>query len=232
MLWSALLYLRFFWRDRGRVFAQMEHIGVAAAPLALITGFFAGSIIAWQGAYQLQGLASLHILGGQAAKVIVMEIGPALTALVMAGRVGASMTAEIGSMKITEQIDALRSLSLDPVRFLVMPRLAALLTMMPALTLFANISGVAGAYVVLASFMDVSAQTYFGSVKQYFIVADFLSGVGKGAVFGVIIAVVGCAGGLNAGGGSRGVGAATVRSFVAAALLILAADYLLWLILF
>lgn len=229
---STLGTLRYAWQDRQRVWQQMEQVGVATVGLALLVGFFAGSIIAWQAAYQFTGLASLSILGGQATRVILMEIGPVLTALILAGRIGASMAAEIGTMVVTEQIDALRTLSLNPVRYVVMPRLLALFFMTPCLTIFANLVGIVGAFVVTNLFMELSYETFLSSVKMFFQPFDLWGGLIKAAVFGVLIALIGCYCGLQTEGGATGVGKATVRAFVTCALMILVSDYFLWLILF
>ena len=232
LLWRVLGCLRFTIKDHRRIFYQMEHIGVKSVPLVLLIGFFSGSIIALQGAYQIKGLAPLSVLGGQAARVIVMEIGPILTALIIAGRIGSSLAAEIGSMKITEQIDALRTLSIDPIRYLVLPRFLGLSVMMPVLTLFANLMGLFGAYVVMRNLLEVTGEVYFDSVKSFFQVKDLLGGLFKGTIFGIIIGTIGCFSGLNTTGGSEGVGKSTIFSFVYTALMILLADYFLWLVIF
>ncbi|MFK7924382.1 MAG: MlaE family ABC transporter permease, partial [Bacteroidia bacterium] len=137
MLWQVLQNFRHVWRDRRRIIYQLDHVGVNSIPLVLLIGLFAGAIIAWQAAYQFKGMISLSVLGGQVSRVVMMEMAPVLTALVIAGRIGASMTAEIGSMKISEQIDALRCMSIDPVRYIVLPRFLGLSLMMPILTFFA-----------------------------------------------------------------------------------------------
>lgn len=232
LIWSVLLNIRFAGKDTGRILYQMEHIGVNSIPLVLLIGFFSGSIIAWQGAYQIKGLAPLSVLGGQATRVIAMEIGPILTALILAGRIGSSLTAEIGSMKITEQIDALRTLSIDPVRYVVLPRFLGLMIMTPPLTLFANVTGVLGAYIILNNFLGISGEVFFDSVKNFFEMKDLYAGLIKGSIFGFIISTIGCYVGMSTVGGSEGVGKATIQSFVYTSLAILITDYFLWLILF
>jgi len=232
LLWRVVGCLRFSFTDRRRILYQLEHIGVNSVPLVLLIGFFAGSIIAWQGAYQIKGLAPLTVLGGQSAKVIMMEIGPVLTALIIAGRIGSSLTAEIGSMKITEQIDALRTLSIDPIRYIVLPRFLGLTVMMPILTLFANLMGLIGAFVIMRNFLAITQEEFVDSVKVYFEIKDLLSGLLKGTIFGILIGTIGCYFGMNTAGGSEGVGRSTIFSFVYTALSILVADYFLWLVLF
>ena len=224
--------LRYAIRDRRRLAFQMDHVGVNSIPLVMLVGFFAGAIIAWQGAYQFRGMVSLDVLGGQATRVIVMEMGPVLTALVIAGRIGASMTAEIGTMKVTEQVDALRTMALDPVRYIVLPRFLGLSLMMPVLTLFSNLVGVVGCYLVSNYFLDITRQTFFDSIKTFFQLQDLTGGLIKAFIFGMLISLIGCFKGLTTSGGARGVGRSTIVSFVLSAILILIGDFLLWLILF
>ena len=232
LLWQVILNLRFVWKDRKRIWYQLDHIGVDSIPLVLLVGLFAGAIIAWQGAYQFKGMVSLTVLGGQVARVIFMEMAPILTAVVIAGRIGASMTAEIGSMKVSEQIDALRSMAIDPVRYLVLPRFLGLSLMMPILCFFAVCIGMIGAYGVAAYFLDISYQTFFQSVRDFFRVSDLVGGLVKASFFGVLIALIGCYKGLSTSGGAQGVGRSTINSFVNSAVSILVADFLLWIILF
>jgi phospholipid/cholesterol/gamma-HCH transport system permease protein len=232
LIWQVLGSLVFIVRDRRRVLEQLELIGVNAIPLVLVTGVFSGTIIAWQAAYQFRGIVSLGVLGGQVAKTIMMEMAPVLTGLVMSGRVGASMTAEIGSMKVSEQIDALRVMSIDPIRYIVMPRLVSLFLMMPILTLFATITAIFGAYAVSAYFLDISPYTFSYSVKNHFEIRDLMGGIIKSAFFGILIALIGCFKGLNTSGGTKGVGSATISSFVLASIAVLASDFLLWIVLF
>lgn len=224
--------LPYAFRDRRRLAYQMDHVGVNSIPLVMLVGFFAGAIIAWQGAYQFKGMVSLDVLGGQASRIIVMEMGPVLTALVIAGRIGASMTAEIGTMQVTEQVDALRTMSLDPVRYIVMPRFLGLSIMMPVLTLFSNLVGIFGCYVVSNYFLEITQQTFFDSIKTFFMVQDLTGGLIKSLIFGMLISLIGCYKGLSTSGGARGVGRSTISSFVLSAILILIGDFFLWLILF
>ena len=198
----------------------------------LLIGLFAGAIIAWQAAYQFRGMVSMDVLGGQATRVIVMEMGPVLTALVIAGRIGASMTAEIGTMKVTEQVDALRTMGLDPVRYIVVPRFLGLSLMMPVLTMFSNLVGVLGAFIVSNYFIGITQQTFFASIRTFFQTQDLTGGLIKAFMFGVLISMIGCYMGLSTSGGARGVGRSTIASFVLSAIFILIGDFMLWLILF
>lgn len=232
LAYQVVRNLPYAWRDRRRLAYQMDHVGVNSIPLVMLVGFFAGAIIAWQGAYQFKGMVSLDVLGGQATRVIVMEMGPVLTALVIAGRIGASMTAEIGTMKVTEQVDALRTMAIDPIRYIVLPRFLGLTIMMPVLTMFSNFVGILGCYIVSSYFLDISQQTFMDSIKSYLMIQDINGGLIKSFIFGMLISLVGCYKGLSTGGGARGVGRSTISSFVLSAIFILIGDFLLWLILF
>ncbi len=210
----------------------MEHIGVNSLPLVFIIAVFTGAVAAWQAAYQLKGVAPLSFLGTATSRAIITELGPVLTAIVIAGRVGASIAAEIGSMKVTEQIDALETMGISPVRYLAMPRFFAAIFMMPVLVTIANVIAVMGAYVISDFFLGVSFNVFFDSVKRFFEMGDFIFGMIKGVIFGGLTALLGCHIGFNTQGGAEGVGNATIRSFVITSALILIFDYILWTLIF
>lgn len=210
----------------------MEHIGVDSLPLVIIISIFTGAVAAWQAAYQLKGIAPLSLLGGTTSRAIITELGPVLTGIVIAGRVGASIAAELGTMKVTEQIDALEIMAIDPIRYLAMPRLLASIVMMPILVIFANTIAVAGAYVVSDYFLNVSFSVFFNSVKQFFAFSDLTGGLIKTVFFGGVTALLGCHIGFRTAGGAEGVGLSTIRSFVLSAAMILILDYFLWTLLF
>ncbi|MCZ2355872.1 MAG: ABC transporter permease [Bacteroidia bacterium] len=219
-------------RDWGRIREQCIRTGVDSFPLVALVGFFAGSIIAWQAAYQFKGLISLSIMGGQATRVIVMEMGPVLTALVISGRIGASMAAELGTMRLSEQIDALLTLAISPIRFLALPRIVALTIMMPLLTFYANMIAIVGACFVSNYFLGITPETFFSSIQDFVEVKDIFGGIFKAVIFGALISGVSCHIGLKASGGSVGVGNATIQAFVGSAVAVLISDYILWIILF
>jgi len=223
----------FAWIPRSRklILFQMEHIGVNSLPLVLIIAVFTGAVAAWQAAYQLKGIAPLSFLGAATSRAIITELGPVLTGIVIAGRVGASIAAELGTMKVTEQIDALETMAINPVRYLAMPRFLAAIIMMPILVTFANTIAVFGAYLVSNYFLGVSFAVYFNSVKRFFEFSDFLGGLVKTIFFGGVTSLLGCHIGFRTQGGAEGVGLATIRSFVLSAALILILDYLLWMLL-
>ncbi|MBZ0203823.1 MAG: ABC transporter permease [Ignavibacteria bacterium] len=228
LIWGIFLSFPRIFRDRKLILNQMEHIGVGSIPLVIIIGFFTGAVSAWQAAYQFQGFISLSYLGSAVTKAIFIELGPVLTAIVLAGRVGASIAAELGTMKVTEQIDALESLAINPVRYLVMPRFLASIIMLPVLTIIANLIAIMGAFGVAYFFQDVSFQVFFNSAKRVFEIKDIAGGLIKAFFFGASISILGCHVGLNAMGGAQGVGNATIRAFVLAASMVLVLDYVLW----
>lgn len=220
------------YKSRKLLFYQMEHIGVNSLPLVIVIAIFTGAVAAWQAAYQLKGVAPMSFLGTATSRAIITELGPVLTAIVIAGRVGASIAAELGSMRVTEQIDALETMGISPVRYLAMPRFYASIVMMPILVIFANVIAVAGAYFISNYFLGVSYAVFFDSVKRYFMISDFTFGMTKGLIFGGMTALLGCHIGFRTVGGAEGVGLSTIRSFVLSAAMILILDYLLWTLVF
>ena len=219
-------------RTRREALHQMQNIGVDSLPLVIIIATFTGAVAAWQAAYQLKGIAPLSLLGGTTSRAIITELGPVLTGIVIAGRVGASIAAELGTMKVTEQIDALEIMGIDPVRYLAMPRFLASVLMMPILVIFANTIAVAGAYIVSDYFLHVSFNVFFGSVRHFFEFSDLTGGLIKTVIFGGVTALLGCHIGFRTSGGAEGVGLSTIRSFVLSAAMILILDYFLWTLLF
>jgi len=232
MVWKVSRYLLQIWKSRKLVFDQMMEIGVNSIPLVLFVGIFAGAVASVQTAYQLKGYISYNYLGAATSVAIFIELGPVLTGLVIAGRVGASIAAEIGTMKVTEQLDALESLAIDPIRYLAMPRIFSGFFMIPILTIFADFVGVVGAYFVAYVNLDLAPELFFGSVKEFFSLLNVFSGLIKAFFFGGITAIVGCYVGFAASGGAEGVGKATIRAFVLSSALILLNDYILSVILF
>jgi phospholipid/cholesterol/gamma-HCH transport system permease protein len=219
-------------KSRKLILFQMEHIGVNSLPLVLIIAVFTGAVSAWQAAYQLKGIAPLSFLGGATSRAIITELGPVLTGIVIAGRVGASIAAELGTMKVTEQIDALETMAINPVRYLAMPRFLAAIIMMPILVIFANSIAVMGAFIVSNYFLGVSFAVFFNSVNRFFDITDLVSGLIKTVFFGGVTSLLGCHIGFRTEGGAEGVGLATLKSFVLSSALILILDYVLWMLIF
>ncbi|MBC8044949.1 MAG: ABC transporter permease [Rhizobacter sp.] len=232
LFWGIVKSLPRLVRDRHLVFAQMSHIGVDSLPLVVLVSIFAGAIGAWQAAYQLSGLASTALVGGVTSRVIIIELGPVLTGIIIAGRVGASIAAELGTMKVTEQLDALETMAINPVRYLAMPRVFAAAVMMPVLVTFANFIAVMGAFVVSLLFLDIPQHVFFGSVQQFFSTKDVFGGLLKATIFGTLTSLLGCHIGFQTTGGAEGVGVSTIRSFVVSSAMILISDYFLWFFLF
>lgn len=219
-------------KSRKLVLKQMEHIGVNSLPLVIIIAIFTGAVAAWQAAYQLKGLAPISFLGTATSRAIITELGPVLTGIIIAGRVGASIAAELGSMKVTEQIDALETMGISRIRYLAMPRFLASIIMLPVLIVFANTIAILGAYIVSNFFLNVSYAVFFDSVKRFFTMNDFIFGMIKGMIFGGVTALLGCHIGFRTEGGAEGVGASTIRSFVISSAAILIIDYALWTLIF
>jgi phospholipid/cholesterol/gamma-HCH transport system permease protein len=206
---------------------QMDSIGVASLGVAGITTVFTGMVLALQTALSLPSLGIKYYIGSVVSKSLVRELGPVLVALIVGGRVGAGMTAEIGTMKVTEQVDALRALGADPVRKLVVPRLAASLVMFPVLTVLGDLLGVLGGLVIAVLQLGLTPAFYFSDVISALRLADIGSGLGKSFFFGFFIAVVACRQGLTATGGADGVGRATTGTVVVGSILVLISDFFL-----
>jgi phospholipid/cholesterol/gamma-HCH transport system permease protein len=232
LFWEIIKSFKMIPRSRNIIFYQMEHIGVNSLPLVTIIAVFTGAVSAWQAAYQLKGLAPLSFLGGSTSRAIITELGPVLTGIVIAGRVGASIAAELGTMKVTEQIDALETMAISPVRYLAMPRFLAAIIMLPLLVVYADTIAVFGAFIVSNYFLGVSFAVFFFSVKRLFVFSDLIAGLVKTVFFGGVTALLGCHIGFRTEGGAEGVGLSTIRSFVLSSALILILDYFLWMLFF
>ncbi len=214
-------------RSFGLVIHQMYAIGVASLWLVVVVSVFTGAVAAVQAAYQFSTVVPLKYIGSVILRSVVIELGPVLTALVIGGRVGASIAAELGTMKVTEQIDALRAMAINPVRYLVVPRLVAAIVMLPVLTVFANAIAIFGGYVVSITSIGVSPHTYVVGLKDFFYVKDLVSGLLKAVFFGGVIGTMGCYYGFATEGGAEGVGLATTRAVVSSCVLVLIGDYVL-----
>jgi phospholipid/cholesterol/gamma-HCH transport system permease protein len=211
---------------------QMYRIGNASVPVVLTTGLFTGMVLAVQTYSQFRRVEMENMVGAVVLVSMVKELGPVLTGLMLAGRVGASMAAEIGTMKVTEQIDALRSLATDPVRHLVLPRFVSCVLLMPVLTIMANFIGIIGGYFVAVRGLSVDEFFYINNSLDWLKISDVVSGLVKSACFGALICVVCCYRGFNAGAGAEGVGKATTQAVVTSCIMILLADFFLTLAMF
>jgi len=211
---------------------QMHIIGVQSMMLVLIVSVFTGAVAAVQAAYQFANVVPLKYIGSVIMRSVIIELGPVLTALIVGGRVGAAIAAELGTMRVTEQIDALEAMAINPVRYLVVPRVVASVIMLPMLVMIANAVAIFGGYVVSVTSIGVSTHTYVQALKDFFYVKDLMSGIIKTVFFGAIIGWMGCYHGFRTEGGAEGVGIATTRAVVSACVMILISDYVLANVLF
>jgi len=232
LLWRIIVNGRFVFVDRRLYARQMMIIGVQSLPLVLLIGAFTGAVSTWQSNYQFGSLVPAKYIGVATFKAVMVELGPVLCGLVLAGRVGSSLAAELGTMKISEQVDALVVFAIDPVRYLAAPRFFAGFIMVPVIVTISVCVAIFGGFAVGFLFLDLSAQTFFGEIPVWFKMKDVQIMLVKSITFGGLVCLIGTYVGLNTAGGAEGVGQATIRAFVYAAVLILITDYLLALLLF
>src|SRR5262245_20595178 len=206
---------------------QLEHLGVQSLTITNVTLLFTGMVLAVQTAYSLSSYGGSSFVGDLLSLAIVRELGPVLTALMVAGRVGAGITAEIGSMTVTEQVDAIRVLAASPVKRLVVPRVGALVIALPLLTAVADVVGLFGGLVMAVTEIGQSRAYYVSHVVLALRVGDIASGIGKSFFFAFFIGIIACYNGLNATGGADGVGKATTNTVVTASIAIIVSDFFL-----
>jgi phospholipid/cholesterol/gamma-HCH transport system permease protein len=223
-----LNYFPRVFKDRKQVVEQMAIIGSDSLPLVLLIGIFTGAIAGLEATalfdkFNLLAIAQPFV-GASIANAVFTELTPVLTALVIAGRVGASMTAQLGSMNVTEQIDALEMMAIDKDRFLGMPRVFAALTMMPVLAIFSNLVAIIGAFFLIKYKYDFNAALFFESIVTYFVTSEIMTGILKSTIFGIVTVLIGVHVGFKTTGGAEGVGKATVRSYTLSAASILIID--------
>ncbi len=213
-----------YWAD---IFTQMDAIGVGSLPIVVLTGFFTGCVLALQSATALKDFGAVSKTGTLVALSMVKELGPVLTGLMVSGRNASGMASELGSMKVTEQIDAMRALGTDPVRKLVTPRLLATVFMLFFLTILSDAVGIAGGALVSVTLLGLNASSYLHTSYRALVYADVLQGLTKPLFFGFIIASVGCYFGMNTKGGTQGVGRATTQAVVVSSVSIIVIDFLI-----
>lgn len=211
----------------GLFVAQIHAMGVLSLVLTVVAGLFAGMVVALQSAIELQRFGATLYIGPTVARGMVREAGPVMTALLVGGKVGAGITAELGAMRVTEQVDALRSIGANYVKFLVVPRLLAGLVVFPLLTIIANVVGIIGGLVVAMSQFHLDYMLYWNTIFDTTSFQDYFSGLGKAVVFGFLVALAGCYQGLTFTGGSTELGRATTATVVVIGISVLVADYLL-----
>ncbi|MFQ6110620.1 MAG: MlaE family ABC transporter permease [Nitrospinota bacterium] len=223
--WTFLAPLR--WRRAirwGSALDQAVKMGVEAVPIVFLITFSTGLIIAMQSAYQLRRFGALVFTANLVGVAMTRELAPLITAIVVAGRSGSAIAAELGTMKVSEEVDALNTMGLNPVRFLVVPRMLALVLVLPCLTVFADFMGIFGGLVLAVTQLELGSARYLNQTVEALVLADFLTGLVKSFVFALIIGQVGCYQGLRVEGGAGGVGRNTTASVVASIFLIILAD--------
>src|SRR5436190_20880042 len=206
------------------VIVQMRRIGVDSLPVALFIAAFTGVVLALQASYTFTGAVPLYFVGTLVGKTMMLELGPVLAGLALAGRVGASMAAELGTMKVTEQVDALETLAYDPQSFLVVPRVLAATVMFPVIVTFAVATGIVTGWLTSLALLELSTAQFLKGLKIFYVFKDLWFGLFKSATFGFTIALVGCRVGLGTRGGAEGVGQSAMRAVVYSAVLILMLD--------
>ena len=214
------------------MFDQMEEIGVRSIPVVIITAAFTGMVLALQSFTGFKRFHAETLVGTVVALSVTRELGPVLTGLMVSGRIGSSMAAELGTMRVTEQIDALYTLATNPIKYLIVPRLLAALIMMPVLVVFADLIGIAGGYFVSVKVLGSNPHIYLERTWNYLVFNDIYSGLLKACIFGIIIAIISCYQGFYTQGGAEGVGRATTKAVVLSCLLILIFNYIITALLF
>jgi len=232
LAWDALVWL-FRLPFRWRIYLQaLEFIGVGSFFIVVLTGAFTGMVMAVQSAYAFKLFNAESLVGTTVALALTRELSPVLTGLMVTGRVGSSIATEIGTMNVTEQIDALRTMAVNPVQYLVTPRVISATLMMPLLCMLCSVVGIAGAWLVAVQGLGLDEGVFFDRIVTVVEPWDVWSGIIKAAVFGFAIGTISCFKGFHASGGARGVGVATTHAVVYSSVTILALDYFLTVMMF
>ena len=209
------------------IFTQMDSIGIGSLPITLLAGFFTGCVLALQSATSLQQFGAISMTGRLVSLSMMKELGPVLTGLMVSGRNASGIASELGSMKVTEQIDAMRALGVDPIRKLVVPRVAASVFMLFWLTILSDAVGVAGGGLVSVFMLGLNGTSYFHSTYRALVYGDVVQGMMKPLFFGYIISTVGCYFGMSTKGGTQGVGRATTQAVVVSSVVLIVVDFLI-----
>ena len=225
--WQALTNI--FRRPRyiKDTFHQMDEVGVKSTAIILLTGFFTGGVLALQSASSLKAFGAVNLTGQLVSVSLIKELGPVFSALMFSGRVGSGIASQLGSMLVTEQIDAMRALGTDPTKKLVTPRVIACTTMLPLLTILADFAGLVGGWLVSFNILKLNTQLYWNTALRSINYSNALEGLIKPIVFGFIIGMVGCYFGLRTKGGTRGVGQSTTQAVVTASIFVIVMDFFL-----
>jgi phospholipid/cholesterol/gamma-HCH transport system permease protein len=206
---------------------QMDRIGVGSLTIVLLTGFFTGAVLAIQSEGALRRYGAVSMTGQLVSLTLIRELGPVLAALMLAGRIGSGIASELGSMVVSEQINAMRSLGTDPTRRLVTPRMVAMVLMLPLLTIVCDTMGMLGGWVIASYKLLISSNQYWSDAINALQLSDVVGTLGKPLVFGFIIAMTGCYVGLRTHGGTEGVGRSTTQAVVSSSILVIASDFFL-----
>jgi len=209
------------------IFKQMEFVGVNSLLVVILTGMFTGGVLAFQAYHGFRLFSAESLVGSTVALAMTRELGPVLTSLMVTGRAGSAMAAELGTMRVTEQIDALYSMATNPIKYLVVPRIIAAVLMLPVLTIIADFVGIIGGYLVSVGLLKINSGIYVAKMIQLVELDDIFNGLVKSACFGLILSLVGCYKGFYTRGGAQGVGTATTQAVVVASVSILISDYFL-----
>ena len=236
-IWFSMLWQTIAWSVRRPFevkewFRQMVRLGVDSIPVVFLTAMFTGMVLALQTYIGFQRVHAENFVGSVVALAMLRELSPVLVGLMVTGRVGSSMAAEIGTMRVTEQIDALEALATDPVHYLFVPRVIAGIVMLPFLVVLGDALGIGGGYLVAVKLMGANPVVYESNTYQYLQMNDIWSGLIKAAAFGLILTLTGCVRGYYTSGGAEGVGRSTTSAVVSASLIILLSDFFLTKLLF
>jgi len=227
MLTQALMWLfapPLKWRN---IIKQFDFVGVQSLFVVVLTGTFTGMVLALQSYTALKRFGAESMVAPAVALSMARELGPVLTGLMVAGRAGSAMATELGTMRVTEQIDALTTMAVNPVRYLVTPRILAGIVMLPILDIIASFVGIVGGYIVGVKMLGINSGVYIARTVDFLTFGDIMDGIVKAGVFGLILALVACYNGFYTTGGAEGVGKAATRSVVTGCVLILASDYVM-----
>ncbi|HOP34726.1 MAG TPA: ABC transporter permease [Syntrophales bacterium] len=214
------------------IFKQMEFVGVKSIFVVVLTGTFTGMVMALQGYYGFRMFSAESLVGSTVALGMTRELGPVLTSLMVTARAGSAMAAELGTMRVTEQIDALYVMAANPIKHLIVPRIVASVLMLPLLTIVSDFMGIIGGYFVGVPVLGINEGAFIKNITKYVELSDIYHGLTKAAVFGLILSLIGCYKGFNTRGGAEGVGKATTEAVVLASISILVSDYFLTAIMF
>lgn len=229
---NIVTHLLNFRKRLSEIIRLMKRIGVDSILLITVTSGFTGLVTSVQASYQTSGYIPSSLIGVLVGKSTMIELAPVLTALVLTGKIGASLAAEIGTMKVSEQIDALETMAIDPIDYLYMPRVIASILMVPLLTVYANFIGIMSAYVLSVFKYSINGYSFFYNMREYFLPSDLWGGLVKAIIFGFIIASIGCFAGSKTTGGAEGVGKVSTITVVYSSIMILIMDFIVAAILF